>query len=364
MPSINPVAMETIAWIGFSQGLFAALLLLTKKQATVSDKLLTAWLSLLALEFLSCALDYRTYGLPLLSSTFLLFNPAFYLYTKTLVDHHFKLDSLQLVHLLPFLVFESLTYAYQTPYSLHAFFEQDKGLIFRVCFGLASLLSWIGYNLATGRQLVRHRRVLLNELSTIEHGERVSWLLFVVLFYNVYCLAGMAVAVSVIVLEVDVPVMPVFSYSFLLLLVYILGFYGLRQNRVAVEVDTKSVEATKYSHSTLTKTKRRMIVAKLTTYMNEQHPYLNPELNMGLLSQALAIPKHQLTETLSTELGTTFYRYVNALRVEAVKQLLRDKPDYSIEAIGFECGFNSKSTFFKVFKQLTGYTPAGWLSRP
>lgn len=357
------MTMETIAWIGFSQGLFAALLLLAKKEATVSDKLLTAWLCLLALEFLSCAMDYRTYGLPLLSSTFLLFNPVFYLYTKTLVDKRFKLDSLQLVHLLPFLLFESLTYAFQTPFVLHGFFERDGGLTFRLAFGVVSLLSWIGYNLATGRQLMRHRRVLLNELSVFEHGERVSWLLFVVLFYNAYCLFGMAVAISVIVLGLELPLMPVYNYSALLLLVYILGFYGLRQTSVAVDMEGKDSEAVKYSHSSLTASKRQVLVARLTTYMTDQRPYLNPALSMGLLSQALDIPKHQLTEVLSTELGTNFYRYVNAFRVEAVKQLLKERPDYSVEAIGFDCGFNSKSSFFKVFKQLTGDTPLNWLKR-
>lgn len=356
--------METIAWIGFSQGLFAALLLVTKKQPSVSDKLLTAWLFLLALEFLTCGLDYRILGLPLLSSTFLLFNPAFYLYTRTLVDKRFKLDSLQLVHLLPFLLFESLTYALNTPYALHDFFERDGALTFRLAFGVVSLLSWIGYNLATGRQLLRHRKGLLNELSTFEHGERVSWLLFVVIFYNLYCLICMAVAIAVIVLRLEIPIMPVYNYSALLALVYILGFYGLRQTTVAMDVDAKASETTKYSHSSLSPAKRKAIVGKLNAFMAEQRPYLNPELSMGLLSLSLNIPKHQLTEVLSTELNTNFYQYINTFRVEAVKQLLVTHPDYSIEAIGFECGFNSKSTFFKVFKQQTGQTPLSWLKQP
>ncbi|HEY6915810.1 MAG TPA: helix-turn-helix domain-containing protein, partial [Paludibacter sp.] len=64
----------------------------------------------------------------------------------------------------------------------------------------------------------------------------------------------------------------------------------------------------------------------------------------------LKIPKYQITEVLNTELGNNFFQFVNHYRVEAVKMMLSDpKNKYSIEAIGYECGFSSKSSFYTVF---------------
>jgi AraC-like DNA-binding protein len=82
---------------------------------------------------------------------------------------------------------------------------------------------------------------------------------------------------------------------------------------------------------------------------------------MSLMSEKLNIPKHHLTEVLNNTLGKNFFQFVNEYRVAAVKKQL-DKPNnlYSIEAIGYECGFNSKSTFFSVFKTLTGQTPKNY----
>ncbi len=79
------------------------------------------------------------------------------------------------------------------------------------------------------------------------------------------------------------------------------------------------------------------------------------------MSEKLNIPKHHLTEVLNNTLGKNFFQFVNEYRVAAVKKQL-DKPNnlYSIEAIGYECGFNSKSTFFSVFKTLTGQTPKNY----
>ena len=72
----------------------------------------------------------------------------------------------------------------------------------------------------------------------------------------------------------------------------------------------------------------------------------------------LHIPKHHLTEVLNTAIGKNFFQFVNAYRVEAVKAALSKKDNlYSIEAIGYDCGFSSKSSFFTVFKKMTGMTP-------
>ncbi|MEL6193742.1 MAG: helix-turn-helix domain-containing protein, partial [Bacteroidota bacterium] len=55
-----------------------------------------------------------------------------------------------------------------------------------------------------------------------------------------------------------------------------------------------------------------------------------------------------------------FSDYVNAYRVEEVIRLLNhpDFASYSFLALGLEAGFNSKSTFFSVFKKMTGKTPS------
>ena len=102
--------MNTIAWIGFSQSLFAAILMFTKKERSLSDKILSGWLILLSIEFLTCGLDYELFSQPLLSSSFLLFNPALYLYISSLTRPSFRLKWLQLFHLLPFVVFELYAY--------------------------------------------------------------------------------------------------------------------------------------------------------------------------------------------------------------------------------------------------------------
>lgn len=349
--------METIAWIGFSQGLFAAILMLAKKRVSVSDKILTAWLLLLAIEFLTCAIGYRTYGIPFLSSSFLIFNPAFYLYSITLVGGHFKLKPLQLLHLLPFLFFEIFAYIIKEPYSIRDFFDSNANLWFRYAFGLASVISWVAYNWATVRVILRHRKRLVNEFSTIESNKRVSWLLFIFIFYNLFCMVSIAVAVSVIVLKINFPLSPVYTYSTLLLMAYILGFYGLRQGTIFMDPRPEDEVKDKYINSLLSDERKKEISEMLTEYFIRKKPYLNPELSMSMLSEALTVPKYQLTEVLNTLIEKNFFQYVNEYRVEAVKKMLVKKIEYSIEAIGYECGFNSKSSFFTVFKNITGLTP-------
>ena len=353
------VSMETIAWLGFSQGLFAALLMFTKCERSISDKILTGWLSLLALEFLFCGIDYQYLGKPILSSSFLLFNPAFYLYVQSLVNPGFRLRWIQLLHLFPYLFFKFVAYLVQEPYDLNTYFVPNTTFWFRLVFAIATLLSWIAYNWVTAITVYKHRRSLENEFSTIENYLKIGWLFFIIIFYNLYCLVLVVIGILIVFHQLDVVPVHVLNYSILLALIYILSFYGLKQRRLFAKEPSIPPVDERYRSSGLAAEKKETIRALLTSYFNNEKPYLNPELNMHMLSEALGVPKHQLTEVLNSEIGKNFFRFVNEYRVEAVKKkLMNNRRNYSVEAIGYECGFNSKSTFYTVFRQITGMTPA------
>jgi AraC-like DNA-binding protein len=352
--------METIGWIGFSTALYAAILMMTKKERSDSDKILVAWLSLLSFEFLTCAIDYGFFGNSLLSSSFLLFNPAFYLYVASLTRPDFKLRYLQLIHLLPYLFFEVVVYVVRQPMELRSYFAIDNMLWFRSSFTAASVISWVVYNTLSAMMVVRHRRRLEHEFSTIESHKKIGWLLFVVIFYNLYCGFAVIIGVVSVLVHTDVPVLTFYSYSTLLLLIYILGFYGLKQPAIFKPVSAPEDLKIRYSKSLLGKTRRADIFAQVQHYLLHEKAYLNPELNMDMLSDVLGIPKHNISEAINMELGKNFFQLVNEYRVEAVKKRLATNTLFTVETIGYECGFSSKSTFYAVFRRLTGKSPNEW----
>jgi AraC-like DNA-binding protein len=69
---------------------------------------------------------------------------------------------------------------------------------------------------------------------------------------------------------------------------------------------------------------------------------------------------HNLSEILNTRLNQNFYDFINRYRVEEVKKRLseNDSGKFSLIAIAFDSGFNSKSSFNTIFKKLTGVTPS------
>ncbi len=349
--------MNTLVWIGFTQSLFAALLMFTKKNNSLPDRILSGWLTLLAIEFLTCGLDHSIYGEPLLSSSFLLFNPALFIYVSSLTRSEFRLKWLHLLHLLPFVVFESLAYIIKEPFNPHSFFQHDDSFWFRMAFSAANILSWVIYNPLTLILVHRHRMLLKDEHSNIEKNENLGWLLTLAIFYFVYCVAALGISLIVIIGNSEAEIPHIYNYATLLLLVFMLSFYGLMQQELKTRYITQ-IKKKAYINSHLTEVQKKKISAKIIQYLEKERAYLNPDLNMETLAQAIKVPKYQITEVLNTSLGKNFFQFVNGYRVEAVKKMLAD-PDnkYSIEAIGYDCGFSSKSVFFAVFKKETGMTP-------
>ena len=80
---------------------------------------------------------------------------------------------------------------------------------------------------------------------------------------------------------------------------------------------------------------------------------------METITNELGISKSHFSKLVNTYSNYNFSDFVNALRVEQAKKFLSndDFSAYTIVAIGLECGFNSKSTFYSAFKKFTSETP-------
>lgn len=352
--------MEVVAWIGFSQALFSGILTLSKNEKSISDRLLTAWLFMLALEFLTFGLESKIFpNFLLLTNSFLLFNPALYLYTRSLTDPAFRLKWSQLLHLTPYFFFKILAWIIEEPQTFETFFLPNSTLWFRIIFTILGIVSWAVYLTLSGNMVREHRKKIMNEFSTIDTYKKIGWILFIIVFFILYCFTVFVWGVFNL-FYFDSLSLSIFNYSVLLIFIYVLGFYGLQQKQLykRESIDENSI---KLQTSFLSDMIKDRIRKKVIQYFEKEQPYINPELNMTLLSENLKIPKHHLTEVLNGTIGKNFFQFVNEYRIEAVKQKLSNPKNlYSIEAIGYECGFNSKSTFFSVFKNITGMTPAAY----
>ncbi|MGL5920011.1 MAG: helix-turn-helix domain-containing protein, partial [Bacteroidales bacterium] len=107
------------------------------------------------------------------------------------------------------------------------------------------------------------------------------------------------------------------------------------------------------------------LMAELDDLMEKEELYLNKRLNKAQLAAYLKLSEQQLTQILKENKQKGFPDYVNSYRIEAVKRKMEEPryKDFTLWAIGEECGFNSKTSFYRVFKEATGTTPAEYLEK-
>lgn len=89
----------------------------------------------------------------------------------------------------------------------------------------------------------------------------------------------------------------------------------------------------------------------------EPQLYLNASLKLGDMAKAIGTNRTYLSRYLNETLGTTFYDYVNGLRIEHAKALILSSPDVAIMTIAQIAGFNSYSTFRRTFIAKYGIAP-------
>jgi AraC-like DNA-binding protein len=121
--------------------------------------------------------------------------------------------------------------------------------------------------------------------------------------------------------------------------------------------DLSSFSTQKYADKKLNEEDAQLIIGKLENVMQEKEIFKNPNLKLNDLAKEINVSGHQLSQLLNDNLEKNFTLFINEYRINEACKILATKTNLTIEAIGDEVGFNSKSTFFATFKKIKGMTP-------
>jgi AraC-like DNA-binding protein len=403
MASLTLDWLHLIALLGAIQGVFLAGVLAARRRNRTANRLLAA--TMFAFSVGLATTVYHGAGFVQVIPHFFgagyplpfLFGPLVYLYALTAADRSRRLTWRDALHFVPFLavVVWGLPIYLMSGAEKIAFFHRLQAgetppLLLRIADPL-KLVSGVIYTTITLIFLRRHRervkesyssteRVNLTWLVRLGTGAAAVWMAAVL--FQLLESAGVArVARADDFISLGVA-----------LLVYGIGYMGLRQPEVfrfetaeyqvpaelrvtgerrsppvppvAAEPQAPEPEpaAPRYERSGLRDREAEHLKEALTTTMEKERLWRDSDLTLADLADRLDTTPHKLSEVLNSQLGQTFYDFVNGYRVRDVQRRIAagEAQKVTMLALALDAGFASKSTFNVVFKKHTSQTPSAY----
>jgi AraC-like DNA-binding protein len=278
-----------------------------------------------------------------------------------------KFSWVSLVHFIPFAVFFTVSVIFRNVpllKDLRNFFAPDRFISLRIVYSTCFFLSVSVYSILAFIEIKKHQDYLKNLVSYTSGVITLNWLKilsisFYLAFLTLFILGGLNMIGDFI------PFDPYFVvFGFIAIFSFVYSFYGIKQPVIfGQEVKVKGEdrkEAEKYIKSGLKDKQAEDYLERLVLIVESTRPYLNRDLSIQDLSDLTRIPRHHITQVLNEKHKKNFFTFINEYRVKEVITRFSDPKNnnFTILAIAFDSGFNSKTTFNSIFKNQTGMTPS------
>ncbi|MGQ8337039.1 helix-turn-helix domain-containing protein [Sunxiuqinia sp. A32] len=370
--------MDIISAIGSVNAIIIALLLISRKEKNISNKILIAWTLNFAIHFAILFLAERKILLPPVNWGFILgivlvaHTPFLFLYTKSLTIRNFKLDLKNLSHF-GFVLIYIISFIPNLMLSLEERQEliyNKQNLAYEAFIPMLTLLfCQVYFLIRTIIILVKHQYKIKSEFS-YEESINLAWIKHIV-FGFAFIIVISFVAYSL----VSAKMISIYQMdSSIILINMILFFYivyrGYNQQTIYLSTETSGENQIKIQQSEKLTSSKGLDdytdprLEELVTLMKKEKLYLDPELNIGDLANKLGIHVHQLSKMVNSQLNKNFFEFINEYRIDEFKKLATDPKNKHISILGLamDAGFNSKATFNRIFKNATGLTPSDFRS--
>jgi len=370
-PLPNLILVIIGSFLGVSLGLFLLTVKSVKNKANIFLSVYVLFISL----YLVQAFLYRTDLMSVIPHlTHLRFfyeasaGALIYLYVRACTEKDFKMKPILWLHFLPLVIhfFNRLPYLLQTgdekvQYYIDFYIEyKETPKPFNAV--LTALLALV-YMVLSIRLIQQYKKHLTNEASSIDNDYHrwlrlfaSSALLPIVGIWTWAFIGGNSTGTLV-----NISFIFLFILSVYLVILFKPEIFHIFPNQIKVHGE-KEVERNKYESSSLQDSKKERFIEKLVAYMESDKPYKVSDLTLSALAEQVNIPAHYLSQVINEKMKCPFLDFVNGYRVEEAKRLFKDEKyaNYTIMAVAYEAGFNSKTAFYTGFKKHTGMTPSAF----
>lgn len=367
---------QTVVIIGLVQSLFGVVLFLTKRPRHLSFYLLTGWLSLIAVFLGSFLLPFEVveYFKPGIFPVVFLFGPVLYLYLSSLAVENFNLKPVLLLHVVPFfLICIHRTVVNVVPITSSSNLSENPHYVYNKVYYSLFIISLLVYWFMSLKLVVNHRKNVPFNFSNYTQKNTLNWSVFVLSLFLVFFIADFSLFYVTRVLQIKIQIISLLPVN-LTAFTFIMILFGINQtviypkNRAQQISDTVIDENSvpnKTDRKLLDDNQKKILSETILTYLKSQKPYMNPDYSLQMMADDLQISREKLSYLINTGQQKNFYKFINEFRIEEVKErLLIPKYDhFTVLGIGLECGFNSKSSFNRIFKEETGLTPSEYKKR-
>ena len=269
-----------------------------------------------------------------------LIGPFLYLYIKeTKRTTIAKKSYTWLLHVIPAIVI-MVVWFYFYPY------KKNKGKLWGLgfmSFGYLLYTQWFIYILISGYLIKDSLKKIFSKNEKLTDKE--FWLVNLVIGIGIVWLAYKTVNYTSYIVGA-------LSFSFIFYLSLVIWFMRRKKATIFFE------EEEKYKFSLISDEEAILIKTKLFEVFKERSLFRDHTIKLKDLAKEINVTPHQLSQFLNNNLQKSFNQYINEFRVEEAKKILKTNDSFTLEAIGYEVGFSSNTTFYAAFKKITGSTPA------
>jgi len=300
--------------------------------------------------------------------------PLVYLYIKSITTSNFKFKKKDCWHFLPIfilIVFRFSIYFYD---SLQPDFNNTQNGILKLSVdepiiapihmfvSFAQMLLYLAFTV----QLFYNYRKRIQEYFSNTYKLELNWILsFLIIFTALFLYSSLQSIIGSLIIELNYQ-QRWWLNLFMALVVLFVGIKGYftdttKLNKISFSFspNPESIPQVVEQQNEISK----ITVDKIVGFMKNERPYLNPDLNLSDLAKDLKMNRAELSQIINMGFNKNFNDFINEYRINTFKDKLKagEHKQLSLLGIAYDCGFNSKATFNRVFKKITHISPSQFL---